>query len=193
MLFWIVVILGYRRQRNFERVLFFLCLALFLFYAGSLLALNAEIYYSTPPQSLQIFSTSLIAAGLCFLPPLILHLHLEYAETRNLVKSPNWKRIGLTLMYAPVAYFALHVYALLASSESFDILVPGSSLGRSYGLWMMLSLILGASWQVQFARDTERQIEARFHYFSGAVIAFSAGLVCLVHFNWLSFPRGPIV
>ncbi len=30
-LFWMVVILGYRRQRNFERVFFFLCLALFLF------------------------------------------------------------------------------------------------------------------------------------------------------------------
>ncbi len=28
-LFWMVVILGYRRQRNFERVFFFLCLSLF--------------------------------------------------------------------------------------------------------------------------------------------------------------------
>ena len=35
-LFWMVVILGYRRQRNFERVFFFLCLALFCFYGGSL-------------------------------------------------------------------------------------------------------------------------------------------------------------
>jgi hypothetical protein len=43
-LFWMVVILGYRRQRNFERVFFFLCLALFLFYGGSLLALNAQIH-----------------------------------------------------------------------------------------------------------------------------------------------------
>ena len=33
-LFWMVVILGYRRQRNFERVFFFLCLALFFFTAG---------------------------------------------------------------------------------------------------------------------------------------------------------------
>ena len=36
-LFWMVVILGYRRQRNFERVLFFLFTSLFLFYSGSLL------------------------------------------------------------------------------------------------------------------------------------------------------------
>src|SRR5438270_2027390 len=50
-----VVILGYRRQRNFERVLFFLCLAFFLFYGGSLLALNSQIYYPKPPAGLQAF------------------------------------------------------------------------------------------------------------------------------------------
>ena len=48
-LFWMVVILGYRRQRNFERVFFLLSVALFFFYSGSLLALNAQIYYSDPP------------------------------------------------------------------------------------------------------------------------------------------------
>src|SRR5205809_6458591 len=47
-LFWMVVILGYRRQRNFERVFFFLCLVLFFFYGGSLLALNAQIHYAVP-------------------------------------------------------------------------------------------------------------------------------------------------
>src|SRR5215475_3595654 len=103
MLFWIVVILGYRRQRNFERVLFFLCLALFLFYAGSLLAINTQIYYSTPPQSLQIFSSLLIVLGLCFLPPLIPHLHLEYAQTRYQLNL-NWKRIPLVLLYVPILY-----------------------------------------------------------------------------------------
>ena len=50
-LFWMVVILGYRRQRNFERVFFFLCLALFLFYGGLLLALNSQIYYPQPPAA----------------------------------------------------------------------------------------------------------------------------------------------
>src|ERR1700732_2559319 len=58
-LFWMVVILGYRRQRNFERVFFFLSLALFLFYSGSLLALNAQIYYSQPPLGLQEFAIAI--------------------------------------------------------------------------------------------------------------------------------------
>src|SRR5207245_9836753 len=78
-LFWMVVILGYRRQRNFERVFFFLCLALFLFYGGSLLALNAQIHYAVPPLALQAFAGALLYIGLCTLPPILIHLHLEYA------------------------------------------------------------------------------------------------------------------
>src|SRR5881409_1248697 len=64
-LFWMVVILGYRRQRNFERVFFFLCLALFLFYGGSLLALNSQIYY---PQrrSMNLQSQSFPPGFVCF-------------------------------------------------------------------------------------------------------------------------------
>ena len=182
-LFWMVVILGYRRQRNFERVLFFLCLSLFLFYAGSLLALNAQVYYAVPPESLLLFSTGLIAAGLCFLPPLVFHLHLEYAATRKLVRAGKSKQIGLTLMYAPVPYFALKVYSLLGTSEQFNILVPGSSLGRSYGIWMMLALSLGVVWEWKFARAAERRIEERFHYFAALVVGASAVLVFLVHFE----------
>jgi len=41
--FWMVVILGHRRQRNLERVFFFLCLALVSFFGCRLLALNAHL------------------------------------------------------------------------------------------------------------------------------------------------------
>src|SRR5439155_13031579 len=90
-LFWMVVILGYRRQRNFERVFFFLCLSLFLFYGGSLLALNAEIYYPQPPAVLTSFAWTVLTLGLIFLPPLVAHLHLEYAETRSLRQNSGAK------------------------------------------------------------------------------------------------------
>src|SRR5713226_10554172 len=91
MLFWMVVILGYRRQRNFERVFFFLSLALFLFYGGSLLVLNAQIYYAEAPALLTAFAKTVLCAGLCMLPPLLIHLHLEYAETREMLRSRVWK------------------------------------------------------------------------------------------------------
>jgi hypothetical protein len=84
MLFWMVVILGFRRRRNFERVFFFLCVALFCFYSGSLLALNAQIYYAAPPASLETFSQMLLVLGLWTMPGLVLHLHVEYARDRDL-------------------------------------------------------------------------------------------------------------
>src|SRR5438552_16577129 len=107
MLFWMVVILGYRRQRNFERVFFFLCLALFLFYSGSLLALNAQIYYPQPPPLLTTFAWTVLYAGLCFAPAFLVHLHLEYASTRGLIiiskgDPDQWKRLMLTFVYAGV-------------------------------------------------------------------------------------------
>src|SRR5207247_10388857 len=92
-LFWMVVILGYRRQRNFERVFFFLCLALFFFYGGSLLALNAQIHYAVPPPTLQAFAGALLYLGLCTLPPIVILLHFECAATRGLVRKSDRKRV----------------------------------------------------------------------------------------------------
>src|SRR5881409_3246022 len=91
-LFWMVVILGYRRQRNFERVFFFLSVALFLFYAGSLLALNAQIYYLQPPSLLAAFAKTLLCAGLCVLPTLLIHAHVEYADTVGMMPQRGWPK-----------------------------------------------------------------------------------------------------
>ena len=107
-LFWMVVILGYRRQRNFERVLFFLCLALFLFYSGTLLELNSQIHYVQTPTGLNEFGIFIISLGLCFLPALLLHLHAEYAETRGMLKVKRWKWAVLFLFYAASAHLAYH-------------------------------------------------------------------------------------
>src|SRR5260370_35643541 len=107
-LFWMVVILGYRRQRNFERVFFFLCLALFLFYAGSLLALNSHIHYLQPPVSINQSAIVIISTGLCMLPALLRHLHTEYAETRGMLRVKRWKWAALFLFYAACFHVAYH-------------------------------------------------------------------------------------
>ncbi|HEV2103451.1 MAG TPA: hypothetical protein VGR58_11800, partial [Candidatus Acidoferrum sp.] len=62
--FWMVVILGHRRQRNFERLFFFLCLALTCFFGSSLLALNAELHYGVPPPGLIAFAWTFLCLGL---------------------------------------------------------------------------------------------------------------------------------
>ena len=168
-LFWMVVILGFRRQRNLERVFFFFSLALFLFYGGSLLALNAQIYYATPPPALHTFALTLICTGLCFLPSLLLHLHLEYADTRQLLWPKLNKIIPLALVYAPTFYFALRVYPVLAAGPQPNLLEPGNTLGQAYGLWMSISFVACGAWEIQFLRKTQATAERVFH---GAVTFF---------------------
>ena len=188
-LFWMVVILGYRRQRNFERVFFFLCLALFFFYSGSLLALNAQIYYAEPPALLTVFAKTVLCAGLCLLPPLLIHLHLEYAETREMLRSRAVKRLVLLAAYAPIPYFALRVYPLLAMAPDFDFLVPGNSLGRGYGVWLGVAMLVSAVWEVRFVRKAPERPQQKFHTVLIALFVAGAGLVAYLHV--FGGPRSP--
>src|SRR6267143_1786053 len=163
-LFWMVVILGYRRQRNFERVFFFLCLALFLFYGGSLLALNSQIYYHQPPVALNQFAIAIISTGLCLLPALLLHLHLEYAETRGLLKDKRWKLAVLFLFYAACLHVAVHRIPLLLQDPQFNFLVPGSSLGEGFAIVLAVALAWCGGWERRFATAAPDKPQRYFHW-----------------------------
>src|SRR5229473_3685761 len=162
-LFWIVLILGYRRPRNFERVLFFVGLALFLFYSGSLLSLNAEIYYPIPPPGLLSFAVTLVAGGLGFLPPLIVHVHVAYARATEGEAAPKWFGWLVWSAYLPVLYFAILVYPRLLESAESSLLWPGRSLGAPYGVWLAAAMLVGTYFERRFARQTEVPMERRFH------------------------------
>jgi signal transduction histidine kinase len=176
MLFWMVVILGYRRQRNFERVFFFLCLALFFFYGGSLLALNAQIYYQQPPLVLTAFSWTVLCVGLIFLPPLLLHLHLEYADTRSQLPSLAKKRVWLAAAYAPALYFGLRAYPILFSGKGFDFLTPSHPFGRVFELWFGLALFVSGYCEWRFSKAAPDERQRRFHQFLSVVMGV-AGFV----------------
>src|SRR6266851_5461702 len=162
-LFWMVVILGYRRQRNFERVFFFLCLALFLFYAGSLLALNSQIHYLQPPVGINQFAIVIISNGLCMLPALLLHLHTEYAETRGMLRVKRWKWAALFLFYAACFHVAYHRIPLLLQDPHFNFLVPGSSLGEGFAIVLAIALAWCAIWQWRFMMSGPDRPQRYFH------------------------------
>ena len=174
-LFWMVVILGYRRQRNFERVFFFQCLALFFFYSGSLLALNSEIYYVEPPALVLSFEITIVSLGLCLLPALLLHLHMEYAETRGLLRVTAWKRAVLFLFYAAAAHLAYHRIPLLLHDAHFNFFAPGSSLGKGFAIVLALACAWCAVWQRRFAAGAEKA-QRYFHWALMAlfIVAFAA-------------------
>src|ERR1700687_4297845 len=189
-LFWMVVILGYRRQRNFERVFFFLCLALFFFYGGSLFGLNSQICYPQPPEALADFATAVISVGLCLLPALLLHLHLEYAQTRGLLRYREWKRAVLLVFYALGVHLAFHRVPLLLEQGHSDYVVAGGSLGPGFALSLAVSLAWCAGWEKRFANNAPDRPQRLYHWllFSFFVASFLA--VAGLHMEMLAL-RAP--
>ncbi len=181
LLFWMVAILGYRRQRNFERVFFFLCLALFLFYGGSLLALNSQIYYHQPPAALNEFAIGIITLGLCLLPAFLLHLHMEYAETRGLLRVRRWKLAVLFVIYAACLHLAVQRIPLLYQDPHFDFPVPGRSLGDGFAIVLGVALAWSAGWEGRFATAAADKPQRYFHRTLVAFFALSFLAVAVLH------------
>jgi signal transduction histidine kinase len=161
--FWIVVILGHRRQRNFERIFFFFCLSLVFFFAGSLLAVNAQLYYATVPRPLERFAWTLVCVGLWLLPALLVHLHVEYARVRDLL-HPGWtERSWLVGAYAPGLALLPSFVAALQLRRGLDFSFPSSLLGRGFELWLVAAFVVAALWQHRFFAIAPNQEQKSFH------------------------------
>jgi signal transduction histidine kinase len=120
-LFLLALILGHRRPRFFERLLFFLILSLFLIYGGGLLKINSQIAYASPPEITLQFADVLAMVGVLFLFPLTVHAHFKYREqVRGETIVWSW---ALWLPYVAVPVF-VGLNALggagLASAVRFD-------------------------------------------------------------------------
>lgn len=105
-LFLLALILGHRRPRLLERLLFFVMLALFLMYAGGLLEMNAAIQYPALPQATRLFSEVLIGTGMFLLMPLVWQTHFAYArQVRN--SPPGFFARPVVVMFYVVAVLEL--------------------------------------------------------------------------------------
>src|SRR5712692_11770574 len=162
-LFLVVLVAGYRRPRAFERVLFFLALALFLFFSGLLLALNAQIYYFHPPITILFFALCLGATGLGFLPPLLVHLHAAYWQTLRAGPLSGSLRVLVWAGYLPLVYFGPFAFPKLLATPSLDFLGPGSGVGRSYGLWLGAAMLASLVFQLHFLRQATESTQRIFH------------------------------
>ena len=181
MLFWMVVILGYRRQRNFERVFFFLCLALFFFYGGSLLALNAEIHYATPPALLEALSRTLVVIGLWVLPALLFHLNVEYAAARGLLGNKGHRIAWVAAAYIPLLLLMVVAYANRQGARPFEFTMPVSSFNAGYRVWLFAAIVASVLWQRHFQKTATEAAEKRFHASSELWLGIAAFLVLDLH------------
>lgn len=157
--FWIVVILGHRRQRNFERVFFFLCLALVAFFGSSLLALNAELYYGNVFKPALVFAWTLLCLGLWFIPALVIHLHTEYASLRNAIHSARAKWLWLAVAYVPAVMLSPNLFFALRLKQEADFARPTHLLGVAFQVWLVLAIGVAAFWQWRFAALADNQDE----------------------------------
>jgi len=179
--FWIVVILGHRRQRNFERIFFFLCLALVFFFGASLLALNAQLYYTAIPPALSVFCWTVLCLGLWFVPSLLVHLHAEYAQIRELLSPGKQKGLWLGLAYSPaIILFPLLVNGLRLRGGA-DFILPSNRLGWFFQVWLIAALLIGAGWQWRFAEAAPEKDQARFHHVLQFVLAGMAVCLLAIH------------
>ncbi len=161
--FWIVVILGHRRQRNFERIFFFLCLALVFLFGCSLLALNAQLYYADVPRTLASFAWTILCLGLWFLPSLLLHLHVEYADVRTIFNSRKAKSLWIAGAYLPGILLLPYFYAALRLRSGQDFDLPSNSLGIPFQIWLLTAILLSSGWQRRFAKIAPNKEQRAFH------------------------------
>lgn len=125
----IALIRWHRRPRKFDTLLFFLALALFFIYSGGLLEMSTRNGYPVAPDATRLLYSLLIAAGLLFLPALLVHTHLEFFDMAAPGTVPWWSKVLVLgpLYVAPTLTFAVPFFAARPPR------VPGIRFGPRFG------------------------------------------------------------
>jgi len=163
---------------------FFLCLALVFFFGSSLLALNAQLYYTTIPPALAVFTWTVLCLGLWFLPSLLVQLHVEYAQIRGLLRAGVPKRIWLGVSYLPAVLLLPRLYSALRLRSGFDFVLPSNSLGRAFQIWLLSGLLISAAWQWRLVRAAPDKEQKSFHNSVRFELVWVAGWILALHFGF---------
>ena len=186
-LFLLALIVGHRRPRRFERVLFFLILGLFFFYSGALLAANATIHYVNPPVSTAIFAMVLVLCGLAFLPGLLVHAEVEYEAIA--VRIGPERKILVVAFYLPVVFFLARIVPQILARPRLDVLWSGSFAAAFYGIWLSFALAISAWFETRASRASDDSSSRRLHILLARAFGILAVLVLYAY--GLSALRGP--
>jgi signal transduction histidine kinase len=161
--FWMVVILGHRRQRNFERIFFFLCLGLTFFFGSSLLELNAELYYGAPPHGLLVFTWTVLCLGLWSIPSLLVHLHVEYASIRDPLRRGVAKKVWLAIAWLPAVLLSPRLWFAIHHYDASSFASPSRVLGLAFQTWLVIAAGVAAYWQRRLFAVAPDEEQKSFH------------------------------
>jgi signal transduction histidine kinase len=179
-LFLMILIVGYRRRRVFERVLFFLALALFFYYSGILLFLNAsQFYLSGIPSSTARIIDLLVFIGTVALPPLLVHAHFAYGRAQMGMPWRWWHATITIFAYLPEAAIG---YLILQNGFSIDFAYlyprPVGIYATPNAGWLTASIAICVGLQVAFAFRARTKVLRGFHKFL-AVYLSGVGLLAV--------------
>lgn len=174
-LFLMVLILGQRRLRTFEWLLFWLMAALFMWNSGNLLSLNVSLQYGVAPNGLAAVSRLIPFVGLIFAAPLLVHVHVSYAG--RLRSNSGILNLLVVVFYLPLAA-APWMLARLLGHLQLDALQAIGPFIRPVAVWIALALAAGAILNLRLRRRPEPQLPRAVHLRLAASEGFlAAGLV----------------
>jgi len=177
-LFLMVLILGQRRLRRFEWLLFALMAALFMWNSGNLLSLNLSLAYGVAPAIHERFARLIPFLGAILCAPLVVHVHAEYAfplpgTAGRVVVARFPKRLLIALFYLPLIGAPWLVGRLLGRLE-LDPLVALRLFVRPLVLWIVLALVVAAAFNARLWQVSRHLRPARFHAWLAGIEAFLA-------------------
>ncbi len=179
-LFLMVLVLGQRRMRRFEWLLFSLISALFMWSAGNLLALNVGLAYGGPPPDIHSRFARLIPfLGAILSAPLAVHVHLEYAfPLPRGVGRAHWvsfpKRALIALFYLPLIG-APWLVGMLLGRLRVEPLAALEPYTRPLIAWLVLALAVAALVNIRLLQVSEDRLK-RFHgWLAGIEALLAAG------------------
>jgi signal transduction histidine kinase len=175
-LFLMVLILGNRRLRRLEWLLFGLMAALFMWYSGNLLALNIGLYYGAGPAALSGFSCTVSVLGFIAPIPLLVHAQAEYCA--GFVPIRFGQRLLVACFYLPVMFCPWIVGRLLSHLGVEPLVALGAPV-RLLVLWAVAALLLAASVNV-YLNVQRRAVDPTLARFYGYI----AGLQGFLALGW---------
>jgi len=178
-LFVIVLIVGHRRPRALERLLFFLALALFMVYSGGLLEINARIEYGSPPAATILLYSAISSLGMAFLPGLLVHAHLKYYGLISTKPVPAFFAALAWVFYAaPVIDAGIRGFMLRGLlSPNFLLVLSWFGAAGADGIIFAALLSVGVDYSIW--KRSSNLIEGRFFKLLAAVSATIALLLAV--------------
>ncbi|MGA7221639.1 MAG: ATP-binding protein [Candidatus Acidiferrales bacterium] len=179
-LFLIALILGHRRPRFFERLLFFLTLSLFLTYASRLLEVNAKIAYGTPPAATQFVYSILSDLGMGFLPALLVHIHFAYVRSIQRRAISRWYGAMVWVFYA---FPILEVASRMIVVRDYLRYVSVSGVMSWLATWsesdLVFAVLICALVEIGIAKSSIERVERRFFVWLGGISVLAFILLAL--------------